>query len=112
MNAFDEALDRFHRDGSFIYQDACLSVDRLERLKASLVDLDLNNTYQFHLSNVRLDPQAKQVAPVLSRQSTCTSRSNSSSSSESASASSNEVSHYSGASGFDDPGFSENLNFI
>jgi hypothetical protein len=89
MNAFDEALDRFHREGSFIYQDACLSVDRLERLKASLVDLDRSNAYQFHLSNVRLDPQANQVAPVLRRQSTRTSRSNSSSSSEGASGSSN-----------------------
>ncbi len=118
MNAFDEALRQFKRDGSFIYKGDykgdCLSADQITRLKDSFKEFDPNNAYQFHfhLSNVRLDPQANQVAPVLRRQSTRTSRSNSSSSSEGASGSSNEVSHYSGASGFDDPGFSENLNFF
>jgi hypothetical protein len=108
------SLEQFHRNGCFIYQDACLSADNLEKLKASLVELDRSHTYQFHLSDVRLDPYTTQptVAPVRRRQSTRTSRSNSSSSSEDASGSSNEVSRYSGASGFDDPNFSENLNFF
>jgi hypothetical protein len=90
MDAFDKALDRFHRDGSFIYQKAYLNIDHITRLKASLVELNRSNTYQFHLSDVRLDPYTTQptLAPVLRRQSTRTSRSNSSSSSEGASGSS------------------------
>lgn len=96
MNAFDDALKRFKRQGCFIYQDACLSADNLEKLKASLVELDLSHTYQFHfyLINVRLDPQTNQVAPLPRRQSTRTSRSNSSSSSEGASGSSNGAISY------------------
>ena len=90
MNAFDEALDQFHRNGCFIYKSACLNTDHITKLKDSLAELDLSNTYQFHLSDVRLDPYTTQptVAPVLRRQSTRTSRSNSSSSSEDASGSS------------------------
>ncbi len=84
MNAFDKALDQFHRNGCFIYQNAYLNTDHITKLKDSLAELDLSNTYQFHLSNVRLDPYTTQptAAPVLRRQSTRTSRSNSSSSSE------------------------------
>lgn len=51
MNAFDDALKRFKRHGCFIYQDACLNVERLEKLKASLVEvvnLAQSNPYQFH----------------------------------------------------------------
>ncbi len=49
MDTFNKALEQFKTNGRFIYQDACLSTDNLEKLKASLVDLDLSNTYQFHL---------------------------------------------------------------
>ena len=67
MNAFDEALDQFHRNGCFIYKSACLNTDHITKLKDSLAELDLSNTYQFHLSDVRLDPYTTQptVAPVL-----------------------------------------------
>jgi hypothetical protein len=54
MDTFNKALEQFKTNGRFIYQDACLSADNLEKLKASLVDLDLSNTYQFHLSDVEL----------------------------------------------------------
>ncbi len=116
MDAFDEALEQFKRSGAFIYEGKYeakyLNTDHITRLKNSFNELDPNKTYQFHLSNVILDPQTNQVTPVRRRQSTRTSRSSSSSSSEGASGSSNEVSRYSGASGFDDPNFSENLNFF
>ncbi|MGB9086825.1 MAG: pentapeptide repeat-containing protein [Candidatus Aquirickettsiella gammari] len=94
MNAFDTALDQFHRNGCFIYQKACLNPEHITRIKASFEELDPNNTYQFHLSDVILDPQTNQVTPVRRRQSTRTSRSNSSSSSEGASGSSNGAISY------------------
>lgn len=54
MDTFNKALEQFKTNGRFIYQDACLSADNLEKLKASLVELDLSHTYQFHLSDVKL----------------------------------------------------------
>ena len=98
MDAFDEALEQFKRSGAFIYEGKYeakyLNTDHITRLKNSFNELDPNKTYQFHLSNVILDPQTNQVTPVRRRQSTRTSRSNSSSSSEGASGSSNGTISY------------------